>query len=225
MQVSTLAAPLRIPSCSTKSPAASAWTRRLTTPADPCHAVLEACATLTDDNGAALGALDQVLHATTLVTNALIERKGSPTALITTAGYRDTLEIGRDVRFDLFDLNIDRPEPLVPRFRRLEVKERILADGSVREPLDESSVMAAVESLRRDGVESIAVCLLHAYRNSLHERRIAELLAQELPGVSVSLSSEVCPEIREFERNGYRGRECLRPCRSPSPTCVASIPA
>ena len=176
--------------------------KRLTTPADPCHAVLEAGTTLTDDNGAALGALDQVLHATTLVTNALIERKGALTALITTAGYRDTLEIGRDVRFDLFDLNIDRPEPLVPRFLRLEVKERILADGSVREPLDESSVIAAIESLRREGVDSVAVCLLHAYRNSQHERRIAELLAQELPGVSVSLSSEVCPEIREFERTG-----------------------
>ena len=176
--------------------------KRLTTPADPCHAVLEAGTMLTDDNGAGLGALDQVLHATTLITNALIERKGAPTALITTEGYRDTLEIGRDVRFDLFDLNIDRPQPLIPRFRRLEVKERVLGDGSVREPLDDTSVMAAIESLRGEGVESVAVCLLHAYRNPEHERRIAEMLARELPEVSVSLSSEVCPEIREFERTG-----------------------
>ena len=110
--------------------------KRLTTPADPCRAVLEAGTALVDDGGSALGALEQVLHATTLVTNALIERKGAPTALITTEGYRDTLEIGRDVRFDLFDLNIDRPEPLVPRFRRLEVRERIREDGSILVPLE-----------------------------------------------------------------------------------------
>ena len=175
--------------------------KRLTTPADPCRAVLEAGTALVDDGGSALGALEQVLHATTLVTNALIERKGAPTALITTEGYRDTLEIGRDVRFDLFDLNIDRPEPLVPRFRRLEVRERIREDGSILVPLDEASVAAVLETLRGDGVESIAVCLLHAYRNPLHERWIGDLLAQELPGVAVSLSSDVCPEIREYERN------------------------
>ena len=174
--------------------------KRLTTPADPCRAVLEAGTALVDDGGSALGALEQVLHATTLVTNALIERKGAPTALITTKGYRDTLEIGRDVRFDLFDLNIDRPEPLVPRFRRLEVRERIRGDGSILVPLDEASVAAALETLRGDGVESIAVCLLHAYRNPLHEHWIGDLLARELPGVAVSLSSDVCPEIREYER-------------------------
>ena len=174
--------------------------KRLTTPSDPCHAVLEATTSLTNGSGAGLGALDQVLHATTLVTNALIERKGAPTALITTEGYRDTLEIGRDIRFDLFDLNIDRPEPLVPRSRRLEAKERILSDGSVRKPLDETSVIAAVDSLIQEGIESVAVCLLHAYRNPAHERRIGELLAQKLPGIAVSLSSDVCPEIREFER-------------------------
>ena len=176
--------------------------KRLTTPADPCHAALDASTALTDGNGTGLGSLEQVLHATTLVTNALIERKGAPTALITTEGYRDTLEIGRDVRFDLFDLNIDRPEPLVPRFLRLEVKERVLADGSVRKLLDRTSVVAAIDSLRRESVESVAVCLLHSYRNPEHERQIGELLAQELPGISVSLSSDVCPQIREFERTG-----------------------
>jgi N-methylhydantoinase A len=145
-------------------------------------------------------AIGEVVHGTTLVSNALIERKGVTTGLITTRGFRDVLEIGREQRYDLYDLDLEMPVPLTPRRRRWEVTERILADGTVDTPLDEDEVRSAVREAAADGVEAIAVCLLHGYRHAQHERRIAELIAEALPGVPVSLSSEVAPELGEYVR-------------------------
>jgi N-methylhydantoinase A/oxoprolinase/acetone carboxylase beta subunit len=143
---------------------------------------------------------DAVIHATTLVTNTILERKGSRTGLITTAGFRDLLEIQREVRYDLYDLFIRLPEPIVPRHLRIGVTERIQADGSIRTPLNEDEVRAAARQFREAGVEAVAVLFLHSYRNSAHEKRAGEILASELPGVVVSLSHEVHPEPKEYER-------------------------
>ncbi len=172
----------------------------LTTPAEPDRAVLDGVDTLLADNGVSAEAVGHLIHGTTLFTNALIERKGAKTALITTRGFRDAVEIAREYRFDMYDLWMERPDPIAPRHLRLEVDERILADGTVKTELDEASVEALVPVLREAGVEAVAVCLLHAYRNAAHEQRIGEILAEKLPEVAVSLSSEVNPEIREYDR-------------------------
>jgi N-methylhydantoinase A len=145
-------------------------------------------------------AIERVIHGTTLATNALIQRRGAKTALLVTAGFRDLLELARESRFDIYDIDIDLPAPLVPRSRVFEVTERLDAAGSVVTALDEASVQAAIGELRTLGIEAVAVCLLHAFRNPAHERRIAALLAQALPGVAVSISSDVIPDIREYER-------------------------
>lgn len=143
---------------------------------------------------------DAVIHATTLVTNTILERTGSLTGLITTAGFRDLLEIQREVRYDLYDLFIRMPTPIVPRHLRVAVTERVQADGTVRTPLDEDEVRAAARQFREAGVEAVAVLFLHSYRNNVHEKRAGEILARELPGVVVSLSHEVHPEPKEYER-------------------------
>src|SRR6202795_5041893 len=171
-----------------------------TTPDDPSRGTLLGTRKVLEKAGAKPGQIGRVVHATTLFTNALIERKGAKTGLLTTAGFRDALEIGREGRYDMYDLFIDQPTPLVPRHLRLEVKERIMADGSVLTPLDESSARAAITRLKDAGVEAVAICLLHAYRNPAHERALAALCAELLPAVPVSCSSEVVPEIREYER-------------------------
>ncbi len=172
----------------------------LTTYDEPARAVEEGLATLLAESGIAAGAVEQVVHGTTLVTNALIERKGSRTALLATAGFRDVLEMRREHRYELYDLHLELPAPLVPRHLRFDVPERILADGSVREPLDESYVVRLGRELADRGIEAVAVCFLHAFTNPAHERRVAELLAEVAPGLRVALSSDVVPEIREFER-------------------------
>jgi N-methylhydantoinase A/oxoprolinase/acetone carboxylase beta subunit len=143
---------------------------------------------------------DAVIHATTLVTNTILERKGAITGLITTAGFRDLLEIQREVRYDLYDLFIQMPKPIVPRRLRFGVTERVLADGSVRTPLDESELRAAARQLRDAKVEAVAVVFLHSYRNSAHEARAGEILAEEIPGIVISLSHQVHPEPKEYER-------------------------
>src|SRR5581483_3956025 len=143
---------------------------------------------------------DAVIHATTLVTNTILERKGARTGLITTAGFRDLLEIQREVRYDLYDLFIRLPEPIVPRRLRVGVSERIMADGRIRTPLDEEQVREAARQFRTAGVEAVAVLFLHSYRNGAHETRAGEILAEELPGVVVSLSHRVHPEPKEYER-------------------------
>ena len=172
----------------------------LTTPKEPAQAVEQGVVALLHDAGSAPATVRTLIHGTTLATNALIERKGARTGLLTTQGFRDAVEIGREGRYDMYDLFIDPPAPLAPRHLRREVRERILADGSVRTPLDTAGAAEAIRALVAGGVEAIAVCLLHAYRNADHERAVAALAREIAPGVPVSCSSDVVPEIREYER-------------------------
>ncbi|MDP6345011.1 MAG: hydantoinase/oxoprolinase family protein, partial [Alphaproteobacteria bacterium] len=174
--------------------------KELTTPGDPAEAVVDAVDQVVAAHGLPPAEIGEVVHATTLFTNALIERKGAKTALITTEGFRDTLEIGRERKYDLYDLAARKPAPLIPRDLRREVPERLNADGSVHRSLDEAALGAVAEALAAEGVTSIAVVFLHAYRDGRHERRAAELLALAWPDLAISLSSDVAPEIREFER-------------------------
>ena len=165
----------------------------LTTPDDPVRAILEGLAILGPT-------ADGVVHGTTLVINALIERRGARTGLITSEGFRDVLEIGNELRYDTFDLFLKRPEPLVPRRLRLTVPERIAADGQEVIPLDEDAVRRAGRALIDAGVQAVAVGFFNAYRNPVHERRAAEILRRECPGLSVCAASDIAPEIREYER-------------------------
>ena len=172
----------------------------LTTPKDPAQAVEQGVLRLLEEAGAVPAAVRALIHGTTLATNALIERKGARTGLLTTAGFRDALEIGREGRYDMYDLFIDPPAPLVPRHLRLEVEERLDADGSIRRPLDVASARVAIGRLLADGVEAVAISLLHAYRNPVHEEALARLVGEMAPELPVACSSEVVPEIREYER-------------------------
>jgi N-methylhydantoinase A len=172
----------------------------LTTPKDPAHGVEQGIQALLAEAAVASRAVRAVVHGTTLATNALIERKGARTALLTTAGFRDTLEIRTEGRYDMYDLFIDPPAPLVPRHLRREVSERVLADGSVWRPLDEAGARREIGALVEEGVEALAICLLHAYVNPAHERRLAEIARDLAPDLVVSCSSDVVPEIREYER-------------------------
>jgi len=141
-----------------------------------------------------------IVHGTTLATNAIIERKGARTALVTTKGFRDSIEMAQENRFEQYDIFIEKPEPLVPRTLRFTVPERVDAKGGVRLALDEAAVAELAGVLKAQGVESVAVGFLHSYANPAHERRAAEILRARLPGVRLSLSCEVCPEVREYER-------------------------
>jgi N-methylhydantoinase A len=172
----------------------------LTTPDDPSRAVLEGVGQALARVAIDASQLSSVIHGTTLVANALIERKGVTTGLITTAGFRDVLEIGREWRYDLFDLNIAMPTPLVPRRRRLEIKERLDATGAVVTALDLDELPGLIEALRRDAVQSVAVCLLHAYLNPAHEQAVGAAIMAAMPDVAVSLSSDVSAEMGEYER-------------------------
>ena len=172
----------------------------LTTHDDPARAVATGVAALFHEGAIDPARITRVVHATTLFTNALIERQGAPTGLITTAGFADTLEIGRERKFDLYDLNIEKPLPLVPRHLRLEVAERVRADGSVMVKLDARQVQARAQQLVDAGVTSIAVVFLHAYANPRHEAQAARVIARRFPRVAVTTSHEVAAEIREFER-------------------------
>ncbi len=172
----------------------------LTTPAAPEQGVMNGFAAITKAAGVAPADIALIIHGTTLATNAVIERKGARTALITTEGFRDVIAMGNESRYDQYDLNIVLPEPLVPRYLRLPVPERLDNTGQIVRPLDEAAVHALVPVLQREGVESIAIGLLHAFVNPVHEKRIAEILHTALPGIPVSLSSEVSPEMREWER-------------------------
>ena len=172
----------------------------LTTPERPDDAVVEGVSRLLSAAGLAGGDVSHLVHGTTLFTNALIERKGARTALVTTRGFRDAIEIGREHRYDMYDLHLRRPTPLAPRRLRFEVSERVLVDGSVRMPLDHGDVERVIELLRAAGVEAVAVSLLHSYANDAHEQEIGAALRAILPDMAVTLSSEVAPEIREFER-------------------------
>lgn len=170
------------------------------TPEDPSLAVeagVKEILASADIAGSDLGA---VLHATTVATNAVLERKGAATGLITTEGFRDVLLIGRQKRYETYDLYIDKPVPLVRRRHIVEVRERVAADGSVVTPLDMASVDQAIDAMLAAGRESIAIALLHSYANPEHERRIAARVRQRAPGIAVTLSSDVSPKFREYER-------------------------
>ena len=172
----------------------------LTTHDEPARAVEEGLVAMLAEASLDPGDVEQFVHGTTLVTNALIERKGSRTALLATAGFRDVLEMRREHRYELYDLLIELPAPLVPRHLRFDVPERILADGSVHIGLDEAFVARLGRELDARGIDAVAICFLHAFTNPAHERRAAEILAEVAPRLRVALSSEVVPEIREFER-------------------------
>ena len=172
----------------------------LTTPGAPAAGVEIGLQETLANAGEAASAIGGIIHGTTLVTNALIERKGATTALLTTKGFRDAIEIRREGRYDLYDLSLEMPPPLAPRRRRLEVDERILADGAILTPLDLAQVPALVARLRATGAEAVAICLLHSYRNPEHERLLGAALAEAAPDLVVSLSSEVVAEMHEYER-------------------------
>ncbi len=172
----------------------------LTTPRAPEDGVLSILRAIIPQAGIAPGDVGLIVHGTTLATNALIERKGARTALLTTEGFRDVIEIRHENRFEQYDVNIDLPPPLVPRRLRLPVRERIDAQGNVLTPLDEASVTRALDTLAREKVEAVAVGFLHSFTNPEHERRVGEAIAKRLPNVAVSLSCEVSPEMREYER-------------------------
>ena len=172
----------------------------LTTPQAPEQAVLEGVAQLLARHGVAPAEVQHVIHGTTLVANALIERRGVPTGFLTTEGFADIQEIGTELRHDTYDLHMRRPEPLVPRRLRLGVPERLRADGSVLVPLDEAAARAAIRALRDAGAQALAICLLHGFLNPVHERRLAEIAREEAPGLTLCLSGELVPEIGEYER-------------------------
>ncbi len=177
------------------------FTRKvLTTTRAPEEGVMAAVRAVLLEAGITAQDLDFIVHGTTLATNTVIERKGARTALIVTDGFRDAVEMGYEHRFDQYDINIEKPAPLVPRYLRLSVRERCSAQGEELLKLDEGDVHALVPLLRQHGIESAAITLIHAYANPHHEQRIAEILRAELPDLWLTLSSEVCPEIREYER-------------------------
>ena len=174
--------------------------KRLTTVPDPSAACLAGLEEILARGGTPWADLAQAVHGTTLGSNIVIERKGRGVALITTRGFRDVLIIGREKRYQVYDLQIEKPPPLIPRRLIREVTERLRYDGSVLAPLDEAETRRVVRDLAGRGVTTIAVCLLHSYVNPAHERRVAEIIREEAPQVAVSLSHEVSPTFREYER-------------------------
>lgn len=172
----------------------------LTTPSDPSDAVEKGIRELEQETPGFVKKLDEVIHGTTLVINSIIERKGAKTGLITTKGFRDVLELGREIRYAPYDIFAEFPEPLIPRRFRLEVDERIRSDGSVLKPLDRVEAREVVRRLIHMGVESVAVCLLNSFENPTHELLIKDIIEREFPGISTSISYEVLPQIREYER-------------------------
>ena len=169
-------------------------------PDDPAGALLSAATRAIDQAEIQPDQVSLLNHGTTIVTNAVLEGKLARTALISTAGFRDVLEIGRHLRLDMYDLNQDKPVAIVSRELRFEVEERMAPDGSVLVPLDERSMQLAVESVKNSDVQAVAVSLLHSYANADHEIAMKAVLEDALPGISVSVSSDICREIREFER-------------------------
>src|SRR5437764_2465305 len=174
------------------------------TPGDPSLGVLEGLSQLAGrfggDRAALLRDTERIVHGTTVATNALLEHKGARLGLLTTEGHRDVVEMREGLKDDRYNLRMPPPEQLVPRQLRLGVKERIRADGRIEIPLDPASLDPAIAAVRREAVEAVAVCYLHAYRDPRHEHATRDALARAVPGVYVSLSSEVLPQIKEFER-------------------------
>ena len=174
--------------------------KELTTPEDLSLGVISGLRKLLEKNAIPPGGISRIVHATTVFTNALIERKGAKTALITTEGFRDVLEIGRERKYELYDIFIQMPAPLVPRHLRREVPERLSEAGEIEIPLDEKALMAQVDDLIAQGIQSLAVVFLHSYANPVHERRAGELIRAKYPDLALTISFDIAPEIREYER-------------------------
>ena len=174
--------------------------KTLTTKGQPENGVLSGIHDVLNQSGIAPSQVTSLIYGTTLATNLLIERGGAPIALLTTRGFRDSIEMRNENRFEQYDVNIDLPAPLVPRAMRFSISERISAGGDVLLPLNENDVRTLTPSLLAAGVRSIAIGFLHSYRNGAHEQRVRDILREELPAIEVTLSSEVSPEMREFER-------------------------
>lgn len=172
----------------------------LTTPQDPSEGVRIGVQNLMKVEPGCISRIKDVVHGTTLVINAIIERKGAKTGLITTKGFRDVLEIGRGLRYDLYDLQADFPPPLVPRYLRKELDERIYSNGEILKKAENKEIRILLNELSEEGMESIAVCLLHSYKNPIHEQLIKRIASEVCPNIPISLSSEVLPEINEYER-------------------------
>ncbi|MEJ8563153.1 hydantoinase/oxoprolinase family protein [Yoonia sp. GPGPB17] len=175
-------------------------TKVLTTYAAPENAIIDGMHQVCAKAGITPAQIQQIIHGTTLATNALIERRGAKTALITTEGFRDVIEMRTESRFEQYDLNLQLPEPLLPRQHRFTLKERMDAQGSVLIPLQRADIEALADQMASYGFESIAVGLIHAYLNDSHEQMIRDVFAKKLPDVMISLSSEVSPQMREYER-------------------------
>ena len=175
-------------------------TKVLTTYIAPENAIIDGMHQVCKKAGVSPSEIDQIIHGTTLATNALIERSGAKTALITTQGFRDVIEMRTESRFEQYDLNLSLPEPLLPRQQRYTVNERINAQGEVYQPLDRAEVESLVTQIKAAGYQSVAVGLLHSYLNNSHEQLIRDVLADIAPEIMVSISSEVSPQMREYER-------------------------
>ncbi|KIN76044.1 hydantoinase/oxoprolinase family protein [Sulfitobacter mediterraneus] len=175
-------------------------TKVLTTYAAPENAIIDGMHQVCTKAGIAPSDIGQIIHGTTLATNALIERRGAKTALITTQGFRDVIEMRTESRFEQYDLNLNLPEPLLPRQCRFTVPERVDARGAVLIPLDRTEVEAVVDQIAAAGYDSVAIGLMHSYLNGDHERLVAEVVAEKMPGAMISLSCEVSPQMREYER-------------------------
>ncbi|MCP4389210.1 MAG: hydantoinase/oxoprolinase family protein, partial [Gammaproteobacteria bacterium] len=172
----------------------------LTNYSEPEQAIIDGLVKVTQIAGIGLEHIDQLIHGTTLATNALIERRGASTAFVTTRGFRDVIEMRTEGRFEQYDLNLNLPPPLISRDHRYVVDGRLAATGRELIPLDESALLAIAKRIRDGGYESIAIGFIHSYVNAGHEQRARDILAAELPGISISISSEVSPQMREFER-------------------------
>ena len=174
--------------------------KALTSPADPSIAALQGLEEIVGMAGIALADIHEIVHGTTLVTNAIIERKGARLGLITTRGFRDVLEMGTEQRYDIYDLFLKFPEPLVARAQRLEIAERMDRDGNVITPIDHHEIRRALRTLVDAGCEAVAICFINAYRNDAHEKAVARLAAAEFPRLAISISSAVVPEMWEYQR-------------------------
>lgn len=174
--------------------------KTLTTPEDPSLAVETALKTTLKKFGVQSNQVSHLIHGTTLVTNAMIERKGAKTALMTTGGFRDSIEIGRETRYDLYDLMLEQPKPLVPRHLRFDIPQRTLANGETHQPLDIAHVQNLAMELNYKGIEAVAICFLHSYANPADEQAALEAIHEVAPELRVSISADVVAEIREFER-------------------------
>ena len=172
----------------------------LTTPSDPSNAVERGIIELNEIKPGFMDTVEEVIHGTTLVINAIIERKGAQTALITTRGFRDVLELGREIRYDAYDIFSEYPKPIVPRTLRMEIDERLTADGIILKDVDEKEVLDVLEKLKTEGIESVAVCFINSYENPVNEKKIKEIIEKETPDLFLSTSFEVLPQIREYER-------------------------